>query len=66
MREPFALHDKDCTISPTLRVSFGEPASISQILILKSPDAEAIMFSAAGLKRTCPTFLQKNVRLREK
>lgn len=29
----------------------------SQSLIVKSPEAEARMFSAAGLNRTCPTFL---------
>jgi hypothetical protein len=42
--------------SPSLSESFGAPASMSQILIVKSPDADARTFSAAGLKSTCPTF----------
>jgi hypothetical protein len=43
-----------------LRESFDAPASISQILTVKSPEADARTFSAAGLKTTCPTFLLLN------
>jgi len=32
---------------------------MSHSLIVKSPEAEARIFSAAGLKRTCPTFLKR-------
>jgi hypothetical protein len=56
-RDPSALHDKDCTMSLCLRVSLAPPASTSHTLTVKSPDEEARTFSAAGLKRTCPTFL---------
>lgn len=58
MSEPFALQDIDWTISPSLRFNLEDPASISQILIVKSPEAVARTFAAAGLKRTWPTFLQ--------
>lgn len=60
--EPSALQESDWTISPSFNVSFEAPASMSQSLTVKSPDAEARTFSAAGLNRTCPTFL-KDVRL---
>ncbi len=56
-RDPLALHDIDWMTSPTLRESLEDPASMSQILIVKSPDADASTFSAAGLNRTWPTFL---------
>ena len=60
---PFALHDKLCTISPCLSVSDDFPVPISHILIVKSPDADARMFSAAVLKSTWPTFREWPVNL---
>lgn len=56
--EPLALQDKLCTMSPCLRVRLDAPVPISQSLIVVSPEADARMFSAAGLNRTCPTFLR--------
>ena len=56
-RLPLALYDNDCTISVCLSVNRGDPASISQILTVKSPEEVARTFSAEGLKSTCPTFL---------
>lgn len=44
--------------SPTFSASLEDPASTSQILMVKSPEADARTFSAAGLKRTWPTLLQ--------
>lgn len=59
-RAPFALQDKDCITSPSLRARLEEPVSASQILTVKSPEALARTFSAEGLKRTCPTFLMRH------
>lgn len=56
-REPLALQDIDCTMSPNFKVSLEAPASISQILTVKSPDPVAKIFSAAGLKSVYPIFL---------
>lgn len=56
---PLAFHDRLWTMSLCLSVRDDWPVPMSQSLIVKSPDAEARMFSAAGLKRTCPTFLRK-------
>lgn len=44
-------------MSVCLSVRGAWPVWMSQSLTVKSPEAEARMFSAAGLKRTCPTFL---------
>ncbi len=55
---PLALHDRLWTISGCLSVRFAWPVPMSQSLMVRSPEADARMFSAAGLKRTCPTFLQ--------
>jgi hypothetical protein len=54
---PLAFHVKLWTISLCLRVRGDWPVLTSQSLMVKSPEAEARIFSAAGLKRTCPTFL---------
>lgn len=54
---PLAFHDKLCTMSLCLSVSGDCPVVMSQSLTVKSPEADARMFSAEGLKRTCPTFL---------
>ena len=53
---PLALQDKLWTISPCFRVNADFPVPISQILIVKSPDADARMFSAVVLNSTCPTL----------
>ena len=54
---PAAFHDRLWTMSLCFRVSGAWPVPTSHILMVKSPDAEARMFSAEGLNRTCPTFL---------
>lgn len=54
---PLAFHDRLWTMSLCFRVRGDWPVPTSQSLIVKSPEADARMFSAAGLKRTCPTFL---------
>ena len=56
-REPLALQDIDCTMSPNFKLSLEAPASISQTLTVKSPDPVARIFSAAGLKSVYPIFL---------
>lgn len=58
-RLPLAFHDRLCTMSACCRVRWLWPVPTSQSLIVKSPEAEARMFSAAGLNRTCPTFLSR-------
>lgn len=58
-REPLAFHVRLCTMSACWRAWVGWPVPMSQSLMEKSPDAEARMFSAAGLNRTWPTFLLK-------
>lgn len=55
---PLAFHERLCTMSLWRRTWCDWPASTSQSLMVKSPEAEARMFSAAGLKLTCPTFLR--------
>ncbi len=54
---PLALHDRLCTMSGCFSVMAVCPDEMSHSLSVRSPEAEARMFSAAGLKRTCPTFL---------
>jgi hypothetical protein len=56
IRVPLALQDKLCTVSPCLSVNDDCPVPISHNFIVKSPDADARMFSAEGLKSTWPTF----------
>lgn len=53
-----AFHESDWTISPWVSFRADCPVLISHSLMVKSPEAEASMFSAAGLKRTWPTFLR--------
>lgn len=55
---PLALQDSDWIISVCFSVRRCEPASTSHSLTVKSPEEVAKIFSAAGLKRTCPTFLR--------
>lgn len=54
---PFALHERLWTMSLCFNASCALPLSMSHSLIVKSPEADARIFSAAGLNRTCPTFL---------
>ena len=61
-RAPFALQDRLCTMSLCLRVRGDWPVLMSHSLMVKSPEADARMLSAAGLKRTCPIFLDKGKR----
>lgn len=56
-RLPLAFHESDCTMSLCWSFRGDCPVPMSQSLMLKSPEAEARIFSAAGLKRTWPTFL---------
>lgn len=55
---PLAFQVRLWTMSLCLSVRGDWPVPTSQSLMVKSPDAEARMFSAEGLKRTCPTFLK--------
>ena len=54
---PFAFHDRLWTMSPCFSVMCALPVPTSQSLIVWAPEADANMFSAAGLNKTCPTFL---------
>lgn len=54
---PGAFQARLCTMSLCLSARGDWPVPMSQILTEQSPEAEARIFSAAGLKRTCPTFL---------
>lgn len=56
-RFPVAFHDRDCTMSLCWSFRGAWPVLMSHSLMVKSPDADARIFSAAGLKRTWPTFL---------
>lgn len=56
-RLPVEFHERDWTMSLCWSFRGDCPVVMSHSLMLKSPDAEARMFSAAGLKRTWPTFL---------
>src|ERR1700739_3826521 len=58
-RAPSALQDSDWMTSPCFRTKRSLACSISHTLTVKSPEALARTFSADGLNRTWPTFLQR-------
>ena len=60
-RAPLALQERDWTMSSCLRVKRADPASMSHTFMEKSPEDVARMFSAEGLKSTCPSFLCTNL-----
>ena len=61
--DPVAFQDKLWMTSACFRDKTGVPAATSQILTLRSPEAEARILSAEGLNRTWPTFLEWPVSL---